>query len=93
MSAGSSHSGPAALREATAFFPDIVLLDIGLPGMDGFAVAPALRQLPGLARLEIIAMSGYGQTQDLIRAEAVGIDRYLVKPIDLSVLQQLLDHS
>jgi signal transduction histidine kinase len=86
------HSGPTAMREAMAYFPDVVLLDIGLPGMDGFAVAPALRQLPGLARLEIIAMSGYGQTQDLIRAEAAGIDRYLVKPIDLVLLQTLLDH-
>ncbi|MBV8487727.1 MAG: hybrid sensor histidine kinase/response regulator [Planctomycetaceae bacterium] len=87
------HSGRAAMREAMAYFPDIVLLDIGLPGMDGFAVAPALRKLPGLARVEIIAMGGYGQTQDLIQAEAAGIDRYLVKPIDLGILRALLEHS
>jgi len=85
-----AHSGPAALEAAAAFRPDVVLLDIGLPGLDGFQVAQRLREDPALKNITLIAASGYGQEEDLRRSKEVGIDRHLVKPVDPRELQDLL---
>jgi PAS domain S-box-containing protein len=85
-----AHSGPAALETAAAFRPDVVLLDIGLPGLDGYQVAQRLREDPVLREMTLIAASGYGQEADLHRSREVGFDRHLVKPVDPRELRELL---
>jgi signal transduction histidine kinase/ActR/RegA family two-component response regulator len=83
-------SAEEALAEAEGFSPEIVLLDIGLPGMSGYEVARRLRQIPACARSMIIALTGYGQAEDRERARAAGFDAHLVKPVDLAALTKLL---
>ncbi len=85
-----AHSGPAALEAAATFQPDVVLLDIGLPGLDGYQVAERLREDPSMRGVTLIAASGYGQEEDRRRSMEAGIDRHLVKPVDLRELQDLL---
>jgi PAS domain S-box-containing protein len=85
-----AHSGPAALEAAAAFRPDVILLDIGLPGLDGYQVAQRLREDPVLKDVILIAASGYGQAEDLRRSKEAGIDRHLVKPVDPRELQEIL---
>jgi PAS domain S-box-containing protein len=75
-------TGPAGLEAAEAETPDVLLCDIGLPGMDGFAVAEAIRQNPRLATARLIALTGYGQEGDLQRSREAGFDEHLVKPVD-----------
>lgn len=85
-----AHDGSQALAQAADFHPDVVLLDIGLPGMDGYAVAKAIRENPLLASAQLIAVSGYGQDEDRKRSHAAGFDHHLVKPVDLGALSALL---
>ncbi|MCW8194686.1 PAS domain-containing protein [Proteobacteria bacterium 005FR1] len=80
------HSGPAALAMAPAFQPDVILLDIGLPEMDGYEVARRLRDQPRTASAVLAALTGYGQPSDRERAHAAGFDAHFVKPVDLDVL-------
>jgi len=84
------HSGPAALALAADFLPEVVLLDIGLPGMDGYEVARKLRAMPELDGAFLVAMTGYGSDEDRARAKQAGFDEHLVKPADLEVLRGLL---
>src|SRR5262245_54788486 len=80
--------GPAALELVSTFVPDAVLLDIGLPGMDGYEVARRLRhQTRGLT---LVALTGYGSEQDRQRARDAGIDGHLTKPVDLDALEGVL---
>ncbi|WP_431257979.1 response regulator [Roseateles chitinivorans] len=74
--------GPSALQAATAQVPQVVLLDIGLPGLDGYEVARRFRALPGGADCLLIALTGYGQQDDRRRAHEAGFDVHLVKPAD-----------
>ncbi|HEY1230997.1 MAG TPA: ATP-binding protein, partial [Ramlibacter sp.] len=76
--------GPQALRLAEHEPPDVVLLDIGLPQMDGLEVARRMRQQPALSRTLIIGMSGYAQLQDRVAADAAGFDAHLAKPADVA---------
>jgi signal transduction histidine kinase/ActR/RegA family two-component response regulator len=85
-----AYDGLAALDAVKAFRPEVVLLDIGMPGMDGFEVASRLRQDPALERLLIVALTGYGRDEDLRRSAAAGFDAHLVKPVDVGVLNTLL---
>ena len=85
-----AHDGPSAVEKARAFAPAAVLLDIGLPGMDGYEVARHLRADPATVGSVILALSGYGQEEDRTRSRAAGFDHHLVKPIDFAVLQTLL---
>jgi two-component system CheB/CheR fusion protein len=85
-----AHDGPEALKMASAFRPEVVLLDIGLPGMDGYEVAGRLRREVGLARALLVAVTGYGQEEYRRRSFAEGFDRYLVKPVDPHTLRELL---
>jgi two-component system CheB/CheR fusion protein len=70
----TAHDGARALEEARAFRPEIVLLDIGLPGMDGYEVARRLRGEPGLERIVLAAVSGYGQEEDRRRSTEAGFE-------------------
>jgi CheY-like chemotaxis protein len=72
------------------FKPEIVLLDIGLPQMNGYEVARRLRQLEGGAKLKLVALTGYGQREDRDRALAAGFDAHLAKPVDLTALERVL---
>lgn len=85
-----AHDGVAGVAEARAAVPDLVLLDIGLPGMDGYEVALALRADPVFAATRIVALTGYGQERDQLRSREVGIDRHVTKPIDLTELREVL---
>jgi PAS domain S-box-containing protein len=87
------HDGPSALRAARAEPPDLVLLDIGLPGMDGYEVARALRELPGLGAVTLVALTGYGQDSDRLRSSLAGIDHHLVKPVAPDQLRRLIAGS
>ena len=84
------HDGPAALTVAEAFRPEVVLLDIGLPGMSGYEVARRLRGLPPTAGAVLAALTGYGQDEDRRQSREAGIDHHLVKPPDPDALRRLL---
>jgi CheY-like chemotaxis protein len=84
-----AHTGPAGVTAAKSERPDVVLCDIGLPGMDGYAVADALRQNPETGAARLIAVTGYGREADRQRALQSGFDLHLVKPVNA---QQLLGH-
>ena len=86
-----AYNGPAALRLAPLFQPDVCLLDIGLPGMDGYEVAQRLRERAGSAALRLFAVTGYGQSEDRRRAVEHGFDEHLVKPLDIARLNRLLN--
>lgn len=83
----TAFSGIEALEVASQFDPEVVLLDIGLPGMDGFEVARQIRATPALASVFLVAMSGYGSASDRQEGLKAGFNEFLVKPIDLDVLQ------
>jgi two-component system CheB/CheR fusion protein len=86
----TDYSGATALESAAAFHPDVVLLDIGLPGLDGYEVAKRLRQKPEFKQTLLIAVSGYCQEQDRKRSREAGFDHHLAKPIDHETLSTLL---
>lgn len=86
----TAFNGGDAVAIATEFQPEVVLLDIGLPGMDGFEVARRLRSMPSLPGVFLIAMSGYGREQDRQEALRAGFDEYLVKPIDTGRISEWL---
>jgi signal transduction histidine kinase len=86
----TAHDGHSAIEAARTFRPDFVLLDIGLPGMNGYQVATALRGDEILKDAVIIAVSGYGQDEDRRRSRAAGFDHHLVKPLDIDSLISLI---
>ncbi|WP_438041736.1 ATP-binding protein [Sorangium sp. So ce128] len=83
--------GPSALRIAEEFAPDVALLDIGLPVMDGYELARRLREQPAGERVRLIALTGYGQEADFRRSEGAGFETHLVKPIQIDRLTSLLE--
>ena len=85
-----AYDGPSALDAMRIFRPSIVLLDIGMPGMNGFEVARRIRQMPQGDKVRMIALTGWGQAEDRRRSEEAGFDHHLVKPVDLSALQGVL---
>ena len=86
----TAYDGPSGLEAAQEHRPDVVLLDIGLPHMDGYEVATRLRQQPATRAALLVAMTGFGQEQDRQRSLAAGFDYHLVKPVDPTELQNLL---
>ena len=86
-------AGPAALEAVEEEMPDIVLLDLGLPGMDGFEVARRLRGRPGGDDLYIVAVTAYRGEEHKRQARESGFDRYLMKPVDIDTLRQLLKQA
>jgi two-component system CheB/CheR fusion protein len=85
-----SHDGETAIVAASDFRPDVILLDIGLPGIDGYETARRLRASPGFGATELVALTGYGQTGDRSKASEAGFDLHVVKPIRADVLLRLL---
>jgi PAS domain S-box-containing protein len=84
------YSGKDALSRVRSFKPEIALLDIGLPEMNGYELAQRLRAVPHLEGMRLIALTGYGQAEDRQKARAAGFDDHLVKPVDLSALSRTL---
>ena len=88
-----ARTGPEALEVASDFEPDVILLDIGLPGLDGYEVAKRLRQDPRFKDTLMIAVSGYGRESDRQLSRAAGFDDHLIKPVDLEKLNELLSEK
>ena len=88
-----AYSSQAALESAVVFKPQLILLDIGLPEMDGYEVARRLREQPELKDIRLVAVTGYGQDTDRQRSHAAGFDDHLVKPFTLEQVQQVLPTS
>jgi PAS domain S-box-containing protein len=86
----SAHSGQAALVAALAFHPAVVILDLGLPGMDGYEVARRIRENPDFEKVRIIAVSGYAQESDRKRSKEAGVDVHLAKPVEPDRIQEIL---
>jgi CheY-like chemotaxis protein len=85
-----AHDGPQALAAAESFRPTTVLLDIGLPVMDGYELARLLQEVWGDHPVRFVAITGYGQETDKEKARAAGFDAHLVKPVDVTELVALL---
>jgi PAS domain S-box-containing protein len=85
-----AHNGPAALESARTFQPAIMLLDIEMPGMNGYEVARRAREEPSGKDMLLVAMTGYAGEQDRRHCDEAGFDRHMVKPVDLSQLQHML---
>ncbi|HEX5766310.1 MAG TPA: PAS domain S-box protein, partial [Woeseiaceae bacterium] len=85
-----AYDGPSSLEAAKEHEPDVVLLDIGLPGLDGYEVAKRMRQDPALSEVLLIALSGYCQEEDRQRSREAGFDHHLAKPTDHKQLLELL---
>lgn len=86
-----SHDGGAAISEAAQFRPEVVILDIGLPTMDGYEVAQRLRSDVGLTSSLLVALTGYAQERDRIVAQAAGFDHHFAKPLDFNKLVSVLN--
>jgi PAS domain S-box-containing protein len=85
------HNGRYVLGTALSFKPAVVLLDIGLPGMDGFEVARQIRATEALTGVRLIAITGYGQEHDIARARDVGFDAHMVKPVQPEALKAIIE--
>lgn len=85
-----ARDGPSALAAARAVRPAVVLLDLGMPGMDGYEVARRLRREPGWRDVVLVALTGWGQEEDRRRSREAGFDHHLVKPVDPPALEALL---
>jgi len=86
----SVHGAQDALEAAVVFRPHVVLLDIGLPGMDGYEVARRLRS-QSIHSMRLVAVTGYGQQSDRERAREAGFDQHLVKPVDPEALHSVIE--
>ncbi|QDU38117.1 Autoinducer 2 sensor kinase/phosphatase LuxQ [Maioricimonas rarisocia] len=87
-----AHDGPSALARVKEWRPEIVLLDIGLPQMDGFEVGRAIREMPDFDDLLLVALTGYGQKEHRQKSKAAGFDLHLVKPPSLDQMKMVLAH-
>jgi CheY-like chemotaxis protein len=86
----AANDGPAAIRVASEFKPDVAVLDIGLPVMDGYELAGRLQQLPEMSGIRLFAVTGYAQEADRKRSAAAGFDGHFAKPLDVDVLGRVL---
>lgn len=86
----AAFDGRDAVAIATEYRPEVVLLDLGMPGMDGYELARALRGLPGFEHVTLVALTGFGSEEHRLRTIEAGIDRHLVKPVEIAALQHAL---
>jgi CheY-like chemotaxis protein len=87
----TEYDGPSTIAAATPFQPEVVLLDIGLPGMNGYEVATQLRKSAHLHSVVLVAVTGYGQDDDRRRVREAGFDHHLVKPVDPAALEKIIE--
>jgi CheY-like chemotaxis protein len=86
----TSEDGPSGLAKLRAFRPEIALIDLGLPGIDGYTLARIARGQPETRGIRLVALTGYGQAEDQQRALAAGFDLHVTKPVDVAKLQAVL---
>ena len=86
----TAYDAATALKLAEEFVPELAFLDIGLPAMDGYELAARLRRLPGLERIRLVALTGYGQESDRRKTRAAGFDHHLVKPVDFGLVDEVV---
>lgn len=89
----SAHDGLAAVEAAEAFRPDLILLDIGLPKLNGYDACRRIRDQPWSQGMVIVAITGWGQDEDRCRSRDAGFDEHLVKPVDVDELTRILAAS
>jgi CheY-like chemotaxis protein len=89
----SANDGETGLALVEAHRPDAVLMDLGMPRMDGYQLARRIRALPGGKAMTLIAVSGWGQAADLARSREAGIDQHLLKPVDPARLREMLERT
>jgi CheY-like chemotaxis protein len=85
-----AHDGLQAVEQTEAFRPEVVLLDIGMPRVDGYEAARRIRAQAWGRSIVLVALTGWGQDEDRRRSEEAGFDRHLIKPVDIEALQQVL---
>ncbi|MHC5539611.1 response regulator, partial [Singulisphaera rosea] len=85
-----AHDGPEALRLLANFRPQLILLDLGLPGMSGYEVARRIRESTELRGVTLVALTGWGQEEDRRRTREAGFDHHLVKPADPDELERIV---
>jgi CheY-like chemotaxis protein len=86
----TAHTGPEALEAAIRYKPRVAILDIGMPGMNGYELARRIRVEAWGTRMMLIAVTGWGQEQDKLKAQTAGFDHHFTKPVDFSALEQVL---
>jgi DNA-binding response OmpR family regulator len=89
----TAHDGLEALELAEAFRPEVILLDIGLPKLNGYDTCRRIREQPWGKGMCIVAVTGWGQEDDRRRSQEAGFDEHMVKPVDVAALEQLLARS
>ncbi|MEX2221019.1 MAG: ATP-binding protein [Candidatus Rokuibacteriota bacterium] len=89
----TSEDGPSGLAKLDAFRPEVALIDLGLPGMDGYTVAREMRRRPDARAIRLVAVTGYGQVEDRRRALDAGFDLHVTKPVDASMLDEMLGRA
>jgi CheY-like chemotaxis protein len=87
----AASSAREAIDRLESFQPDVALLDIGLPDMDGYTLAELIRESAPCKGMKLVALTGYGQAEDVARARQAGFDAHLIKPLDYSLLRQTLE--
>jgi CheY-like chemotaxis protein len=85
-----AYDGPSALQLAAEFIPDVALIDVGLPGMNGYEIARRIREQPELRHMVLIAQTGWGREEDRETSRQAGFDHHLPKPIDHQLLEKIL---
>jgi CheY-like chemotaxis protein len=88
----TAYDGPAALEAARSYRPEVAVVDLGLPRMDGCELARRLRKQPGWDAVLLVALTGHGRDEDRRRTQEAGFDHHLVKPVEFETLQRLLAH-
>lgn len=86
----TANDGPEAVKQANEFQPEVILLDIGMPGMSGYEVCRAIRQNPGGTHPRIFALTGWGMDEDRRRSSEAGFDGHLVKPVAPAILLEMV---
>jgi CheY-like chemotaxis protein len=86
----TAHDGPSGVEQAAAFRPEVILLDLGMPGMDGYEAAKKVRGFVGMGKVKLVALTGWGQEEDRRRTREAGFDAHLVKPVAPAALEELL---
>ena len=89
----TAHDGLEAIEQAQDYQPDVLLLDLGMPKLNGYDVCRRIREQAWGAKLQIIALTGWGQAEDRQRTKDAGFDHHLVKPVDVTRLRELLDEA